>query len=274
MALTGDGHCLVAGGPPTAVEILRASDGETRGRLAGIDPDGDLVSAVTPLADGRRVAASTGDAGGAWEIETGAPAGAWRCADPAVHAVIPLPDGEQAVGVRETGSGDRARFGPAVVAVSSGEARALPAAHRDRVDDLAVDPRGEILVTGGLDDTIRIWDLAAEAEVACLTGHGVGAAVAFTGDGQYLVTGGADRLLAVRAATTGEIVARFLSSAAIRAVGAAGRRIVVGDAAGRVEFFDLRAGDLEPVSATTVRPAAPAPPVPRGTTRRWWPFRR
>ncbi|MCI0347501.1 MAG: hypothetical protein L0221_19020, partial [Chloroflexi bacterium] len=190
-------------------------------------------------------------------------------------------DGERAIGIREVFASPRSRYGPAIVILSTGETRALPASHRDYVDDLAVDPRGEILVTGSLDGTIRFWDLSAVTELASLDGHGMGIAVAFTSDGHYLITAGADQVLAVRVATTGEIVARFVAPAAIRSLRAARRRIVMGDAAGRVYFFDLRAGDLEPVTVANVRRAAPEPPAlrpvaattaptPEPSSRPWW----
>ena len=65
--------------------------------------------------------------------------------------------------------------------------------HEDQVLAVAVDGAGTLVLTAGLDATVRLWDLPSRRHLATLAGHeGAVTAVAFAGAGRA-VSGGRDR---------------------------------------------------------------------------------
>jgi WD40 repeat protein len=74
--------------------------------------------------------------------------------------------------------------------LESGSLRYNLAEHRDRVTSIAISPDGQILVSGSVDRTIKIWDLATGKLIRTLDRHtGEVASVAVSPDGQYLAIG-------------------------------------------------------------------------------------
>lgn len=73
-----------------------------------------------------------------------------------------------------------------------GQARKTIAAHRSVVKGMAFDPTGQVLASvGGLDRTLRLWDVAAGTEAAAhVLDFDWLTCVAFAPDGQYLAVGG------------------------------------------------------------------------------------
>jgi len=62
----------------------------------------------------------------------------------------------------------------------------------------AVTPDGKQIVSGSVDDTVRVWDLASGQLVRTLTGHtNIVEAVAVTPDGKQIVSGSADHTVRV-----------------------------------------------------------------------------
>jgi WD40 repeat protein len=62
--------------------------------------------------------------------------------------------------------------------------------HADQVQALAVSPDGKLLASGGPDQTIRIWDLSSGACLRTLSLDGTVSVLAFSPQGDYLVSAG------------------------------------------------------------------------------------
>ena len=76
--------------------------------------------------------------------------------------------------------------------------------HGDPVEAVAWSPDGRHIVSGSLDDTLKIWEAATGSEVRPLTGHGDSVeAVAWSPDGRHIVSGSLDRTLKIWEAATG-----------------------------------------------------------------------
>src|SRR5262249_51921688 len=63
--------------------------------------------------------------------------------------------------------------------------------HSDAVLSVNFSPDGRVLASGGLDGTVRLWDMATSKEMKVLRGHtNMVADVAFRGDGRLLASAG------------------------------------------------------------------------------------
>jgi WD40 repeat protein/serine/threonine protein kinase len=62
--------------------------------------------------------------------------------------------------------------------------------HTDSVESVAFSPDGLYALSGSLDKTVRLWDVAIGKEIRCLKGHKDGVhCVAFSPDGRYVLSG-------------------------------------------------------------------------------------
>lgn len=82
--------------------------------------------------------------------------------------------------------------------------------HADRVQSVVFSPDGKFVLSGGLDNTLRLWDLKSEREIRRFNGHtdGVRTAV-FSPDGRLALSGGRDKTLRLWDVNTGKEVRRF-----------------------------------------------------------------
>ena len=136
-------------------------------------------------------------------------------------------------------------LGPALIPATTALEQVL-AGHDSWVEGVAVTADGARAVSGGVDGTVRVWDLATGREQAELTSHdGHVWAVAVTADGDRAVSGGSDGAVRVWDLATGrqqaELTGHDLTVWAV-AVTADGARAVSGGYDGAVRVWDLAAG--------------------------------
>ncbi len=119
------------------------------------------------------------------------------------------------------------------------------------VNSVALSPDGRYALSGGMDGTIRKWDVHSGTERLRLRGHttlGGVSYVAFSQDGRYIFSGGADSYVKVWDTATGAQIKEFKASfggSGIQFVGLSpdGRRIISMGGDSSVRIFNFATGE-------------------------------
>jgi WD40 repeat protein len=118
--------------------------------------------------------------------------------------------------------------------------------HESWVSSIAVTPDGKYVVSGSVDKTVRLWDLATGKEVLRFTGHADWVwSVAVTPDGKYVVSGSGDKTVRLWDLATGKEVRRLTGHeepVMSVAVTPDGRYVVSGSRDKTVRLWDLATG--------------------------------
>ncbi len=118
--------------------------------------------------------------------------------------------------------------------------------HESRVNSVAFDLTGGRLASGSDDGTVRVWDAATGAELACLHGHVDGVwSVAFDPTGRRLASSSSDHTVRVWDAATGAELACLRGherSVWSVAYDPTGRRLASGSDDGTVRVWDAATG--------------------------------
>ncbi len=116
-------------------------------------------------------------------------------------------------------------------------------------DVVAVDwsPDGKLLVTGGDDEWVRVWDAQTGALVKAVARHERGLDdVSFSRDSRFVVSAGGDRKVRVARLDTLEEIGVFDDPNPYRAIFSPdGSQLVVGDQSGEVRILDAKTGALQ-----------------------------
>ena len=135
------------------------------------------------------------------------------------------------------------------LAQPGGALRQILTGHTSQINAVAVSADGRTAVSGSLDGTVRVWDLAGTAPPRVLTGHTSGVTgVAVSADGRTAVSGSLDgtvRVWDLAGTAPPRVLTGHTSQINAVAVSADGRTAVSGGDDGTVRVWDL-AGTAPP----------------------------
>ncbi|WP_327363733.1 nSTAND1 domain-containing NTPase [Streptomyces sp. NBC_01296] len=209
---------------PTTAE-LRSGPLKQTGEVHSVafSPDGSTLAASTDADSGVRL----------WDVAAGKLRSTLGSYANITNSVAFSPDGRTLA----TGTQD----GAAVLRdVASDTVLAVLTGHTDTVWSVAFTPDGRTLATGS-DATVRLWNVAAGANRAVLSGVGSVWSVAFSPDGRTLAIGSIDKTVQMWDPGTRKTPATLKGSDAVRAVAFSpdGRTLATGFFDGTAALWDV-----------------------------------
>ena len=186
----GNGEAVAVSGLE-GLDILNTSSGETLSEMPSAS-----AHAVAMSRDGSSVAAASGDGVSIWEVGDGSP----RTIDEPATALAFGPDGDLALG---TDNGSIGIWSP------DGSRVSLLDGSSGRVTSIGFDATGDRLAAGFEDGTLAVWRVDAEAhlyEIAANREATSVTSVAFSPDGNQIVTAGGELTARVWNAATGRLL--------------------------------------------------------------------
>ncbi len=138
--------------------------------------------------------------------------------------------------------------------------------HEGGVTSTVFGPQGVWLATGGVDGTLRIWDLQSEKELYCLRGsHGGVNALAISPDGNFLAAGCKGRAVEIWDTSrwvTIQVLEGFTDSVSSVAFAPDGQRLAAGSLDCTARVFNMATGEVlgimthgeDPIYATVFSP--------------------
>ncbi|CAG7845863.1 Uncharacterized WD repeat-containing protein alr2800, partial [Serendipita indica DSM 11827] len=258
VAFSPDGQRIVSGSDDRTVRLWDVETGAQIG--SPLEGHTHYVRSVAFSPDGQRIVSGSDDRTvRLWDVETGAQIGSpLEGHTHYVRSVAFSPDGQRIV----SGSDDRT---VRLWDVETGAQIGSPLeGHTGSVNSVAFSPDGQRIVSGSSDRTVRLWDVETGAQIGSpLEGHtgwkrahrldprlkDIQAAVmsvAFSPDGQRIVSGSSDRTVRLWDVETGAQIGSPLEghTDSVRSVAFSpdGQRIVSGSDDRTVRLWDVETG--------------------------------
>ena len=232
VAVSRDGRRVVSASWDHALKVW---DLETGRELRTLEGHSDVVQGVAVSPDGRRVVSASWDHTlKVWDLETGRELRTLEGHSDQVNAVSVSPDGRWAV----SASDDHTLK---VWDLKTGCQLRTFKGHAGGIYGVAASPDGRRAVSASFDKTLKVWDLKTGNELRTLAGHSEPVnAVAVSRGGRWAVSASEDKTLKVWDLETGAALATFTCEAYALCCAFSGpRRILAGDATGRLHFLSL-----------------------------------
>lgn len=181
-----DGRRIAMEGPNGTVDVLDAGSGRLLATLAG---HSERLGSLRWSSDGTRILTGSEDATARlWDASTGRLLQTFGH-DVTVRDAALSPDGTRVLTGDFTGE-------VAIWDAATGERLFDLAGHAARVNKVRFDPSGRLALTASFDGTARVWDVSTGQDVAVFAGTTQAVITAeFTPDGKHVVTAGDDARL-------------------------------------------------------------------------------
>jgi WD40 repeat protein len=236
VALAEEGRTAVAGCDDGTVRFWDVATGAL---LPKVLPHSAPVRALALGPDGKLVAGCNDECAHLWNLSTGEPIGQRLLHQGTVAAVAFSPDGRMVV----TAAGSQVRTWN----VTTGQAVGAPLPHVYNVGAVAVRRGPRPLLTGSLDGTARLWELADGHERdRVLAGGGQLQVVAFSPDGRLAFTGGRDAIGRIWEVANGQVSCRLSGHTGMinsAAFGPDGKLIVTAGDDCSARLWNVRTGE-------------------------------
>jgi WD40 repeat protein/serine/threonine protein kinase len=233
LAVSADGKRLLSGGQDHTVRLWHTALGQELRRFSDHSAP---IGSVAFSTDGRLALSASADKSlRIWDAETGLPMRVLTGHKQKVNAAVFAPDAK-----RIFSGGDD---GALVFDADTGK---LLRACKDSgaVLALVVSPDGKQGLTGGADNTVRLWNLDTGAEVRRFPGHTAPVrCVALSWDGRFALSGSDDKTVRLWDMEKGTLLDTFTMLEPVSAVAFSpeGKRFLTGGADGAVRWWDALA---------------------------------
>jgi len=205
IALSADGTVLVAADGNNTIRLWDVATGQERYQLTGQTRPG-LDLAISP--DGTRLVSTSSDETiKLWDAASGTELRTITVEESSPTCVAFSPDGTRIAVGTDTG---KIRFWE----IGSGQEKPTLDAHDSRVTCLAFSPDGKRMASGCIygmfgapsgEQSVRLWDASSGDLLSEIVGHQSNiSCVAFSPDGAWLATGGADNAIKLWSSATGQ----------------------------------------------------------------------
>jgi WD40 repeat protein len=208
LAFTPDGQIIVSGGADSTIKLWHVGASDL---IDILHKHNDIVRCVACTPDGRMFITGGGDRKILfWDLTYRTVALTLSLDDTAARTLALSQDGKILV----VGSYRKIKvwrvFQDSVTSIVNTELLHSFTAHSHLVSSLRVSPDGKILISGSVDKTIKIWNLATGKLLRTLKGHGDEVlAVNLSPDGKIIASGSVDTTIKLWHLETGELLATF-----------------------------------------------------------------